>query len=232
MAYIKLERKLLEWEWFTDPNVTHLWITILLLTNYEERSWQGYLIPKGAFLTSIQSLSVRSGLSVQQVRTALNKLVSTGEITVEKGNKYSLVSVTKWADYQALSEIIEDTSTRESTRKITSTATRESTREITRESTREITTTKEDKKERNIKEEISKEEKIPALEEVIDFFNKRGVIDLAESWYSNMQNNMHWIVNNKPVSNWKGLAQKYINACKNNQKQDNDFDFGDVWNKK
>jgi len=38
-------------------------------------------------------------------RTALDKLKSTNEITIETTNRYSLITVTNWEEYQTLSEI-------------------------------------------------------------------------------------------------------------------------------
>lgn len=37
--------------------------------------------------------------------TALDKLKSTNEITIETTNRYSLITVTNWEEYQTLSEI-------------------------------------------------------------------------------------------------------------------------------
>lgn len=100
-GWIKSYRSLLDWEWWDDFNVTRLWITILHSVNHDQKSWKGHVIEAGQMITSLASLSEKSGLSIQEIRTALNKLKSTGEITSEATNKNTLITVVKWADFQS-----------------------------------------------------------------------------------------------------------------------------------
>lgn len=91
---------MLEWEWWNDLNTSRVWITILLLANWQEREWQGVVIPRGSFPTSYEKLAVASGLSVKQVRRAINNLEKTGEITRKTTNKYQIITVEKYDFYQ------------------------------------------------------------------------------------------------------------------------------------
>jgi len=100
MSYIKLDRKMLEWGWYTDNPVCRLWTHILLKANWTISTFMGTKIPRGAFVTSLTKLSAETGLSEKQVRGALRKLETTGEITCEKTNKYTLICVSKWDEYQ------------------------------------------------------------------------------------------------------------------------------------
>lgn len=99
-GYIKLNRKLLTWQWKDDPNMVALWIEILLQANYEESNYHGESIKKGEFLTSVEKLSKGSGLSTRQVRTCLERLKKTQELTIETTNKGTKICVVKWAQYQ------------------------------------------------------------------------------------------------------------------------------------
>lgn len=101
-GWIKIHRSLLEWEWWSDINTRCLWLTILLLANHDTKRWQGHDINAGQFITSLDSLAAKSGLSVRSVRTALGKLKSTGEIDIKATNKFTLITVIKWADYQVM----------------------------------------------------------------------------------------------------------------------------------
>ena len=103
-GWIKVHRSLFEWEWWSERNVRDLWLTILLMANHKPNKWQGMTIEAGQFVTSLQSLSDKSGLSFQSVRTALNKLESTGEISIKSTNKNTLITVIKWADFQLVEE--------------------------------------------------------------------------------------------------------------------------------
>lgn len=99
-GYIKIDRGIMDWEWWDDDKVLKLWLTILLLANWEKKRWRGKDIPRGAFWTSIPRLQKASGLSYQEVRTALCKLSSTGEITDEATGSGRLITVVKYGDFQ------------------------------------------------------------------------------------------------------------------------------------
>lgn len=100
-GHIKLHRALTEWGWYKDLPTCKLWLHVLLRANYKACEWQGIEIPRGAFATSYASLSAESGLTVKQVRTALDKLKSTGEITVKTNRHYTIVTVEKYDEYQS-----------------------------------------------------------------------------------------------------------------------------------
>lgn len=110
-GFIKVHRSILEWEWWDDINTFRLFMTILLLANWKEKKWHGKVIPRGALWTSLPSLSDASGLSVQQTRTALMKLKSTGEITDEPTGGGRLVTVVNYELYQAVDVLPTDDST-------------------------------------------------------------------------------------------------------------------------
>ena len=100
-GWIKLHRSILKWEWWGDVATTQLWITILLSVNHEQKKWRGQVIEAGQMVTSYSGLAKKSGLSIQSVRTAINHLKSTNEITCEPTHRFTLISVVKWADFQA-----------------------------------------------------------------------------------------------------------------------------------
>ena len=155
-GWIKLHRSLLEWEWWSDMNVRNLWLTILLLANHDEKKWQGQTIASGQLVTSLQHLAVRSGLSIQQTRTALDKLKSTGEINTQSTNKNTIITVIKWADFQCCDEI--PTNKQQTDNK-----------QITNEQqtdNKQITTNK------NVKN-IKNEKNIYCADEVIDYLNSK-----------------------------------------------------------
>lgn len=100
IGYIKLHRKLLNWEWIENPNVLSVFVICLLKANHKANTWQGIEVPAGSFITSYEKLSAISGLSVRQVRTALDKLKMTGELTSKPTSRYSIISIKNWELYQ------------------------------------------------------------------------------------------------------------------------------------
>ena len=99
-GYIKLYRKMLDWEWYDDPNTCRVFIHILLKASWKESSWHGIKIHPGQLITSLSSLSKELHLSEMQVRTALKKLKSTGDVTEKQQAKCRIITVSNWVAYQ------------------------------------------------------------------------------------------------------------------------------------
>lgn len=99
-GYILLHRSLLKWEWYTDANTKALFLHLLLTVNYEDKRWRGMVIRRGQRVCSLSELAKETHLSVQQVRTALSHLESTGEITSQKSPKGTAITVVRYDWYQ------------------------------------------------------------------------------------------------------------------------------------
>lgn len=99
-GFILLFRQITEWEWYQNPNTFRLFVHCLLMANYTDGRFEGKEIKRGQFVTSLPSLSKQTKLSIQQVRTALDHLKSTGEITDRIFPKYRVITVVKYNDYQ------------------------------------------------------------------------------------------------------------------------------------
>ena len=98
--WLKLHRSTLEWEWYSEVNVCRLFFHLLLRANYKPSKYKGHEIPIGSIVSGRDALAEQTGLSVMQVRTALDKLKSTQEITITKTSKFSIIAINKWKDYQ------------------------------------------------------------------------------------------------------------------------------------
>jgi biotin operon repressor len=99
-GWVKLHRKLLDWEWYSDHNTTRLFIHILLKASHKDRKWLGVDVPSGSFISGRKVLASEVGLSEQQIRTSLKKLKSTNEITIKATKSYSIISVNNWGLHQ------------------------------------------------------------------------------------------------------------------------------------
>ena len=99
-GWIKLHRELLNWEWFQDPNMVRVWIYMLLKANHEPRNWKGVTINPGQFVGGRKTIASGTGLSEQNIRTCIDKLKSTNEITIKSTNKFSVFEIIKWKSYQ------------------------------------------------------------------------------------------------------------------------------------
>ena len=102
--YIKLHRKFLEWEWYRNEHTKNLFIHCLLKANWKESKFEGNVIQRGSFVSSIDILASETGLTSDEVRTAIKHLISTGELTKQSTNKYTVFSVVNYDLYQPVSQ--------------------------------------------------------------------------------------------------------------------------------
>lgn len=99
-GWISLYRKFTEWEWYTDANTMRVFLHLLLKANHKDGNWQGKTIKRGQVVTGRKSLSNELKISEQAIRTSLNKLKITNEITIEITNKFSIITIEKYDVYQ------------------------------------------------------------------------------------------------------------------------------------
>lgn len=137
--WIKIDRKIVNWEWYSDIKVTKLWLHILVKANYKDNTWRGITIKRGQLLTSREKLAVGAGISVSAVRRCLNSLQSTNEITIKTTNNYTLITICNYDSYQNIEEFGDQRNDKQ-------TASR-----TTNETTNETATTKEYKKDKEYK---------------------------------------------------------------------------------
>lgn len=120
-GFIFLHRKLKDWRWYSDPVTSRVFIHILLSANHKTKPWRDLEIPAGSFVTGRKALSYETGMSEQQVRTALDKLKSTNEITIQATNNYSIITVVKWSEYQGKKPAEQPTNNQPYNQRITTT---------------------------------------------------------------------------------------------------------------
>ena len=118
-GFFKVERKILDWEWLQDPKTAVTWIVLMAFAEWDT----GCDLKPGQIITTQKELMEYTGLSRQELRTALSHLTSTKEITIEPtkdGTKTAtLITIEKWGVYQ--------TDKRKPTRTLTNTKTDDST---------------------------------------------------------------------------------------------------------
>jgi len=99
--WVKLYCKIDKWEWADNPFMVALLVRLIVLANPCDALWHGMEIKKGQLVTSVKSLVKKTGLSIQQVRTCLERLKLTNEITIKSTNKFTIITICKYESYQA-----------------------------------------------------------------------------------------------------------------------------------
>lgn len=100
-GWVKSYRKMLDWEWYTDSHMVHLFLHLVLNANVNDKTWRGVNIKRGQLVTSLITLNAQTGISIQTLRTCLNRLVESGEITQKSTNKYRIITICKYDSYQS-----------------------------------------------------------------------------------------------------------------------------------
>ena len=99
-GWIKLHRKITEWEWYDDHITFKVFVHLLLTVNHKPKQWRGIEIKRGQLVISTHKLPKKLNIGRQQFRTALSRLKSTGEINLEPTRSFSVVTICNYNDYQ------------------------------------------------------------------------------------------------------------------------------------
>ena len=99
-TWIKLNRNIVDWRWYQNANVKALFLHLLLKAAIKDGVHKDIEIQRGQVLTTLSLLSAELGTSVQTIRTGLNNLEKSGEITSRSCNKFTLITVNNYDLYQ------------------------------------------------------------------------------------------------------------------------------------
>lgn len=102
LGWIKIHRKLIDWEWYKDVNTFKLFMHLLLKANTETKKWQGLTINRGQLITSLKNLSYETGLTEKEVRTALSKLEKTKEVGKQSSSANTTLTMLNYDLYQSM----------------------------------------------------------------------------------------------------------------------------------
>jgi len=192
-GWISIHRKMIDWEWYGDSNVFRLFMHLLLKVNHKDKKWRGIIIKSGSHMTGRKILSAELNLSEQQIRTALNKLKSTNDITIQATKDYSMISITNWDSYQGINQ------------------------QITNEqptSNQRATTNNNVNNDNNINNKDIPDKprrkifKKPTLEEVAEYCEERNNQVNAEQWIDHYSSN-GWKVGKNSMKDWKASVRTW-----------------------
>lgn len=174
-GFIKIHRKILDWEWYSNASVKIVFFHLLLTATYKESSYKGIKLFPGQVIVSTRTLAQATGLSRQNVRTALSNLESSDDIKIVSNGGFSTVTINNWELYQVTEQLthqLTHKSTHQLTHKLTHNAiaesvgngevqtmdseqlTHELTHDLTHKLTHELTTSKEYKEYQESKEDV------------------------------------------------------------------------------
>lgn len=179
-GWIKLHRQILEWEWYSDNNCFRLFLHLLLKANHKEKRFKGIELKVGSIVTSRDLLARETGLSSQQIRTALSKLISTNEITSVTSSQGTIIQIVSYEKYQV------------------------ATNEITNE---QPTNNQQATTNNNVNKE--KKFIPPTFNDVLEYCMQNN-LDVDGIKFINFYESKGWMVGKNKMKNWKAAIQTWV----------------------
>lgn len=99
-GWVKLHRKLLEWEWYQDAHMVHLLVHLLLTASHEERRYKGLTIKRGQVVTSIKELAEALGTPESSTRLRIKRLKSCGFLSIKVAYNKTTITICNYDSYQ------------------------------------------------------------------------------------------------------------------------------------
>jgi len=108
-GYVRLYRKTLESSVFQNPVTLKIWIWCLLKANHKGRSvsvrtGRGETLVRlqpGQFIFGRNSAAKELNLPASTIHDVMVRFRKTGNLTIFPDSHYSIISISKWSDYQA-----------------------------------------------------------------------------------------------------------------------------------
>lgn len=208
--FIKLNRKIIEWEWWSDINTFRVFVYMLMCAYWKDGNYRGSLIPRGSFPSSISELARGTNLTDNEIRTALKHLKSTGEITSKSNNKYTVFTVNNYDLYQANNEQNDEQNTNDSqaiNKPLTSPILKESKNIRIKENNI--------KKDANASKEKAKRFSPPTIDDIKAYCLEKGYNVDAERFVDYYSSN-GWKVGKNSMKDWRATVR---NWARNSQRQ-------------
>ena len=103
-GWICVHRQILDNPIFKNDKLFRVFMYCLLKASHGEHEQlvgdSIVAVKSGEFVTGRKAISGATGLTEQNVRTALNKLEKLSILTIKTTNKYSIISIVNWNKYQ------------------------------------------------------------------------------------------------------------------------------------
>lgn len=197
-GWVKLHRSLMDWEWYADSNMVRLFIHCILKANHKPAKWQGVHVARGQFVTGLYKLSEETGISVQTLRTCLQRM-NGQELTSKSTNRFSVITVLNYDSYQAQDDQHQQANQQTTNKQLTN--------------NQQTTNNKQECKEGE--EGKKKIFMAPSEEEVSAYMQSRGV-DVATSVseaerFTDHHTARGWVLSNgKRMSDWRAAVRTWV----------------------
>ena len=101
LGFIKLDRGILDWQWWSNPTARALWVYLLMSANWKDGYLRdGNVVKRGQVCKSSRSMQDESGLSRKTLRKWIKVFEDSGEVIVNRDSYYSIITIVNYDRYQ------------------------------------------------------------------------------------------------------------------------------------
>lgn len=103
MGFVKITNDLPSWAWYGDNNTLLVYIRLLFGAVWRETEFQNVTLQRGQIATTLPKIARENGITERQARTILERLKSTGKVSVKTTSKFSIITL---ENYDCVSETV------------------------------------------------------------------------------------------------------------------------------
>ena len=198
-GYIKLWRKVEDSFLMLDSEAFHLWFVLLMLANHQDKEHlfnaQKVIIKRGQLISGRHSLSDRTSINESKVYRLLELFEHEQLIEQQKNNRYSIISILNYNEYQSNEQQNEQPVNNQRT-----------TSEQPVNTPKELISIKNELK--NIKNNIP-----PAIEEVKKYCLERNNQVDVQKWHD-FYTSKGWMIGKNKMKDWKAAVRTWEKSDK------------------
>lgn len=109
-GFILIHRRLMNKAFYSRPQYLALWLHLLLKATYSGREYiingKTHTLKPGEFIASRKTLGLEVGIKESTIETILLLFEKDGQIKQQKTNRYRVISIVSWNEYQNLNNKI------------------------------------------------------------------------------------------------------------------------------
>ncbi len=222
-GWIKIQRQMLDWEWWDDAKTVKLFIWLILKANHETGKWKGNVIERGQLITGRLEMVKELSMTAQEIRSRLTSLKSTSEITIKTTNKFSLITVNNYSKYQDSNQQINSQNNQQTTNKQPTNNHKQELKEL-KELKEYNNINEQDKKLFQSYEELCVKKSILNQIGIKKYLEMRGEYEVKVNWWIQIQACINWLSDNKKktinASRLRNWMERSIRFAKDKQIKD------------
>lgn len=202
-GWIKLYRCLMDSSVFANPNILKVWIWCLLKASHSERQQlvglQVVDLKEGQFIFGRKKAAEKLCMKESTVWKCMKTLENLGNISINSNNKFSVITVEKWGDYQGDDTPSVTTKEQQSNNNVT-------TKEQQSNTNKNVKNVKNDK---NVNNRGAQNKFVPpTFEQVKDYCWERCNSVDPES-FINFYESKNWMIGKNKMKDWKAAVRTW-----------------------